>query len=77
MAWLSLHTDDRQPATFWTYVTAALAKAVPGVGADALPLLASAQPQVRTAITAVVNGLAVGAAEVHLVLDDYHLVDGA
>ena len=76
MAWLSLHTDDRQPATFWTYVTAALAKAVPGVGADALPLLASAQPQVRTAITAVVNGLAVGAAEVHLVLDDYHLVDG-
>ncbi len=44
--WLSLGEDDSQPASFWTYVTTALAKVVPGVGADALPLLASPQPKV-------------------------------
>ena len=76
MAWLSLDQSDRQPATFWTYVITALQTAVPGVGADVLPLLQSAQPPIETVLAAVLNELAATPNEVVLVLDDYHLVDG-
>ena len=76
VAWLSLDQGDRQPATFWTYVITALQTAVPGVGADVLPLLQSAQPPIETVLVAVLNELAATPNEVVLVLDDYHLVDG-
>ena len=76
MAWLSLDQGDRQPATFWTYVITALQTAVPGVGADVLPLLQSAQPPIETVLVSVLNELAATPNEVVLVLDDYHLVDG-
>ncbi len=76
VAWLSLDEGDRQPATFWTYVITALQTAVPGVGAAVLPLLNSAQPPIETVLVAVLNDLAATPNEVHLVLDDYHLVDG-
>jgi len=76
VAWLSLDQGDRQPATFWTYVITALQAAVPGVGADVLPLLQSAQPPVETVLVAVLNELSATPNEVVLVLDDYHLVDG-
>ena len=76
VAWLSLDQGDRQPATFWTYVITALQTAVPGVGADVLPLLQSAQPPIETVLAAVLNELAAAPNDVDLVLDDYHLVDG-
>jgi LuxR family maltose regulon positive regulatory protein len=76
VAWLSLEEDDSQPGSFWTYVTAALAKAVPGVGADALRLLASPQPQVQAVLATILNELSAVPKDVDLVLDDYHLVDG-
>jgi LuxR family maltose regulon positive regulatory protein len=76
VAWLSLDEGDRQPATFWTYVITALQTAVPGIGADALPLLQSAQPPIQTVIAAVLNELAATPNDVDLVLDDYHLADG-
>ena len=76
VAWLSLDQGDRQPATFWTYVITALQAAVPGVGADVLPLLQSAQPPIETVLVAVLNELSATPNEVVLVLDDYHLVDG-
>jgi LuxR family maltose regulon positive regulatory protein len=76
VAWLSLEEDDGQPASFWTYVVTALARAVPGVGADALSLLASPQPQVQTVLATLLNDLSAVPNDVDLVLDDYHLVDG-
>ncbi|MFN8079263.1 MAG: LuxR C-terminal-related transcriptional regulator [Kineosporiaceae bacterium] len=77
VAWVSLEPDDAQPATFWTYVVAALHGAVPGVGAGVLPLLRSGRvPPIRTVLTAILNDLAAQPVEVDLVLDDYHLVDG-
>ena len=76
VAWLSLDESDRQPATFWTYVITALQTAVPGIGADVLPLLQSAQPPIETVLAAVLNELAAAPNDVDLVLDDYHLVDG-
>ena len=54
----------------------ALQTAVPGVGADVLPLLQSAQPPIETVLAAVLNELAATPNDVDLVLDDYHLVDG-
>src|SRR6476660_9933535 len=50
VAWLSLDQGDRQPATFWTYLITALQAAVPGIGADVLPLLQSAQPPIETVL---------------------------
>ncbi len=78
VAWVSLESDDAQPATFWTYVITALHGAVPGVGASVLPLLRSGRvPPIRTLLTTILNDLAEQPVEVDLVLDDYHLVDGA
>ena len=76
VAWLSLDESDRQPATFWTYLITALQTAGPGIGADALPLLQSAQPPIETVLAAVLNELAAVPNDIDLVLDDYHLVDG-
>ena len=76
VAWLSLDESDRQPATFWTYVITALQTAVPGIGADTLTLLQSAQPPIETILAAVLNELAATPNAIDLVLDDYHLVDG-
>ena len=76
VAWLSLDERDRQPAVFWTYVITALQTTVPGIGANVLPLLQSAQPPIETVLAAVLNELAAAPNDVDLVLDDYHLVDG-
>ncbi|MDQ1463243.1 MAG: hypothetical protein QOC73_184, partial [Actinomycetota bacterium] len=76
VAWLSLEESDSQPASFWTYVITALQTVVPGVGADALALLQSAQPPIETVLAAVLNELSGVPNDVDLVLDDYHLVDG-
>ena len=43
-AWLSLDQGDNDPATFWTYVIAALHTVAPGVGADMLTRLREPQP---------------------------------
>lgn len=76
VAWLSLEEHDSQPTTFWTYVTASLAKVVPGLVDDALSQLASPQPQVQTVLTTLVNELSGVRSEIYLVLDDYHQVEG-
>ena len=76
VAWLSLDPGDNHPASFWTYVIAALRTAAPGVGASALALLHAAQPPpIETVLTTVVNDLGGVANDVVLVLDDYHVID--
>ncbi|MCW2762111.1 MAG: ATP-dependent transcriptional regulator, MalT-like, LuxR family [Marmoricola sp.] len=75
-AWLSLDRGDNDPATFWTYVIAALRRVVPGVGDSALALLASPHPPpIQLVLTTLLNELGAGGSEVVLVLDDYHLID--
>jgi len=48
---------------------------VPGVGTSALPLLQSGQPPTEGILAAVLNELGTAPNDLHLVLDDYHLVD--
>src|SRR5580700_6520630 len=77
-AWLSLDRADNDPASFWTYVVAALRTAAPGVGESALALLQAPQPPpIETVLTALLNDLGALAGDIVLVLDDYHVVDAS
>jgi LuxR family maltose regulon positive regulatory protein len=76
VAWLSLDRSDNNLASFWAYVIAALRTAAPGVGQDALAMLAAPAPQpTETVLTTLLNDLSAIAGEVVLVLDDYHVID--
>ena len=75
-AWLSLDRADNDPASFWTYVIAALRTAASGVGESALALLqAPRPPPIETVLTALLNDLGATAGDIVLVLDDYHVID--
>ena len=75
-AWLSLDRGDNDPASFWTYVIAALRTAAPGVGEGALALLQAPGPQPTEAVlTVLLNDLGAVAGDIVLVLDDYHVID--
>ena len=75
-AWLSLDRADNDPASFWTYVIAALQTVAPGVGESALTLLQAPQPPpIETVLTALLNDLGAITGDIVLVLDDYHVVD--
>jgi len=76
VAWLSLDRGDSDPASFWAYVIAALRTVAPGVGESALAQLhALRRPPIETVLTALLNDLAAIAADIVLVLDDYHVID--
>ncbi|KAE8763917.1 LuxR C-terminal-related transcriptional regulator [Georgenia thermotolerans] len=75
VAWLSLDVRDNDPAVFWTYVVAALQRAVDGIGAEALTLLRSAQSTTETVLATLLNDLDALQHDVVLVLDDYHVID--
>ena len=76
VAWLSLDRGDNDPASFWTYVIAALRTVASGVGESALALLqAPRSPPIETVLTALLNDLGATAGDIVLVLDDYHVVD--
>ena len=75
-AWLSLDRADNDPASFWAYVIAALRTVAPAIGESALALLHAPQPPpIETVLTVLLNDLGAIAADVVLVLDDYHVID--
>ncbi len=76
-AWLSLDRHDNDPASYWTYLVAALDNALPGIGGGALSLLESPQPPFEAAISALLNDLHAGSHHVVLVLDDYHVIEAS
>ncbi len=77
VAFVSLDQSDNRATSFWRYVVTALNAVAPGVGASVLPLLDAGQPATRTLLTAVLNDVSAQTTEVDLILDDYHLADGA
>src|SRR4051794_36849237 len=74
VAWLSLDPADNDPASFWTYVVTGLQTAVPGLGSEALELIASTPLPTELVLTTVLNDLAEASRTVWLVLDDYHVI---
>ena len=76
VAWLSLDRADNDPVSFWAYVIAALRTVASGVGESAPALLhASPPPPIETVLTVLLNDLGAMAADIVLVLDDYHVID--
>ena len=76
LAWVSLDEADNDPTRFWRYVLTALDRAAPGAGADALALLHSSDaPALEAALNTLINALTAYAADVVLILDDYHLIE--
>src|SRR4051812_47595833 len=74
-AWLSLDQSDNQPASFWTYLIAALQTVEPHIGANAISLVQSAQPPpIVTVLATLLNELSAISLDVVLVLDDYHVI---
>ncbi len=73
-AWVSLDEGDNDPARFWTYVCAALGRALPDLlGTLQEPEVARRDPQ--SLVATIVNGLAHYDGRVVLVLDDLHVID--
>ena len=75
-AWLSLDAGDHDPASFLTYLVAALQTIAPTLGKGVLVMLQSPQPPPPEAmLTALLNDLTTLPDQVVLVLDDYHVLD--
>ncbi len=75
VAWISLDEDDDNPARFGEYFITAMARAFPGVGAQALEYLHTPEgPAIHTVQTILINSLVQSGAEHLVVLDDYHHV---
>ncbi|GIK71720.1 MAG: hypothetical protein BroJett021_07080 [Chloroflexota bacterium] len=78
VAWLSLDVGDNDPTRFLVYLTTALQRIAPELGAGVLAALRSPQPPpLEALLTALVNELASGAPPALLVLDDYHVIESA
>ena len=75
VAWVSLDPGDNDPLTFWSYVAAALDRAVPGIGSQARAQLLAAQVSIEAILASLLNELAAVDRDVVLVLDDLHVVD--
>ena len=75
VAWMSIDTDDDEPARFLLYMTQAMQRAAPQVGADALDLINEAfliDPQ--AVVSSLINDLTDVDDETYLFLEDYHWV---
>lgn len=71
-AWVSLDAGDNDPTRFWTYVSAALTRLVPGLFFAMEPLLRASNVQMPEVIAdAIANALSEAAEPTLLVLDDY------
>ncbi len=77
-AWLRLDHSDNDPQTFVTALVQALPTAVPAIGSAALQLIQNAPDPAQAlqpALTLLVNDLHEMAAELLIVLDDYHAIE--
>jgi LuxR family transcriptional regulator, maltose regulon positive regulatory protein len=75
VGWLTIDPDDDEPSRLLFYVTQALRRAAPEVGADALDLITETfliNPQ--AIVSTLINDLADVDEEVYLFLEDYHCV---
>ncbi|HYS63385.1 MAG TPA: LuxR family transcriptional regulator, partial [Paraburkholderia sp.] len=75
VAWLSLDTEDDEPARFLHHVAQALRHACGNVGASAIGLTAEASlVPAHSVVSTLINELVDVDEEVYLFLDDYHLI---
>src|SRR5262249_13020464 len=78
VGWLALDPEDSDPVRFWTYLITAVRTVLPGVGEAALATLGiRGRALLDAALPALLNDLACIDEDVHLVLDDYHVLSDA
>jgi LuxR family maltose regulon positive regulatory protein len=78
VAWLALDKGDNDPRRFLSHLIAALRRACPGVGADALTLMDHERGvPVEAVLAGLVDDLGVAAGPAVIALDDYHVIDAA
>lgn len=74
VAWVSLEETERDPVRFWTYVSAALDGAQPGIGLATHSMLQTPRPpSIEKLLTLLINILMAAKEPIALILDDYHL----
>ena len=75
VAWLAIDADDDEPARFLFYLTQAMQRAVPGVGADALDLINETfLINLQAVVSSLINDLADVDDEAYLFLEDCHWI---
>ena len=75
VAWLTIDTDDDEPARFLHHLAQALRNACGNVGASAIGLTADASlVPAQSIVSTLINELVEVDDEVYLFLDDYHLI---
>ncbi len=74
IAWVALDAGDNDPARFWSYLYTALERASPGIGVASLAVLRAAPATIEPALAELLNALAEHAADIVLMLDDYHVI---
>lgn len=75
VGWLALEPEDSDPVRFWTYLISAVRAVLPSVGERALATLSiRGRALYDAALPALINDLAALDEDVHLVLDDYHVL---
>ena len=75
IAWLSLESTEDRPDRLATYLVAAIRRALPNVGTDALAALQNPYVEIATEVVgSLTNDLNGQASPVVLVLDDYHVI---
>src|SRR3954447_19594449 len=78
VAWLALDPGDAELRLFLTHLVAAIRTVEPEAGVDALALLeAGATAASDAVLVSLINDLALLAGPTVVVLDDYHIIDGA
>ena len=75
--WLSCDDRDADPVTFWSALTAALARRWPDRWLDASDLLDEAEPELGDVAVAIVNDLAALGEPVVIVIDDFQFASAA
>jgi LuxR family transcriptional regulator, maltose regulon positive regulatory protein len=76
VAWLSLHSEDNDPARFLLSLCAALESVAPEAAARVCSLVQSSpELSLQSALTFLLNGLGALSQRVTLVLDDYHAIE--
>ena len=75
--WLSCDERDADPATFWSALTAALARRWPDRWLDAADVLGDAEPELDDVAIAIVNDLAALGEPVVIVIDDFQFASAA
>lgn len=73
-AWLALEAADDDPVRFWTYVTAALERAIEDLGPGTSSLLQDSSVSIEAVVATLINDVEAAGTEVALVLDDYHVL---